>query len=92
MTAASVGGRPSGLGQDVKRTWYGDADFNGEFNSSDFVQVFQAGKYEQGWLTESGWAVGALAGWSEGDWNGDGLFDSSDFITAFQDGGTNGNA
>jgi hypothetical protein len=60
-----------------KNTWYGDADLNGEFNSSDFVQVFQVGKYE----TEQ------PAGWSEGDWNGDGVFDTSDFVTAFQDGG-----
>ena len=60
-----------------RHTWFGDADLNGDFNSNDFVQVFQAGKYE----------TGAEAGWSEGDWNGDGVFDSADFITAFQDGG-----
>ena len=63
--------------KDLKHTWFGDADLNGEFNSSDFVQVFQAGKYE----------TAEEAGWSEGDWNGDGIFDSADFITAFQDGG-----
>ena len=62
---------------DFKNTYIGDADLNGEFNSNDFVQAFQAGKYE---TTES-------AGWSEGDWNGDGLFKSDDFIIAFQDGG-----
>ena len=59
-------------------TYFGDADLDGEFNSSDFVQVFQTGKYETGRRME---------GWSEGDWNGDGLFNSADFITAFQDGG-----
>ena len=53
---------------------------DGEFNSDDFVQVFQAGKYETG-AEAGGW------GWYEGDWNGDGLFNSDDFITAFQDGG-----
>ena len=63
--------------KDLKHTWYGDADLNGEFNSNDFVRAFQTGKYE---TTES-------AGWSEGDWNGDGIFDSADFVTAFQDGG-----
>ena len=63
--------------KDLAHTWFGDADLNGEFNSADFVQVFQAGKYE----TRQG------AGWAEGDWNGDGDFDSSDFITAFADGG-----
>ena len=36
--------------KDLKHTWFGDADLNGEFNSGDFVQVFQAGKYEQGWI------------------------------------------
>jgi hypothetical protein len=58
-------------------TWFGDADVNGEFNSSDMVQVFAAGKYENG----------EDAGWSEGDWDGNGLFDSSDMVTAFVDGG-----
>ena len=63
--------------KDLAHTWYGDADLDGEFNSSDFVQVFQAGTYE---TTES-------ASWSEGDWNGDGIFTSDDFVTAFADGG-----
>ena len=31
---------------ELKNTWIGDADLNLEFNSNDFVQVFQAGKYE----------------------------------------------
>ena len=55
---------------------YGDSNRDGEFDSSDFVHVFVAGKYE----TED------EAGWSEGDWNGDRLFDSLDFIIAFQEG------
>ena len=63
--------------KELKHTWFGDANLNGEFNSSDMVQVFAAGKYE----------TGEDAGWSEGDWNGDGLFDSSDMVTAFADGG-----
>lgn len=62
---------------DLKGTWYGDADLNGEFDSSDFVTVFTAGKYESG----------EAAGWAEGDWDGDGIFGSSDFVTAFADGG-----
>ena len=61
----------------IKNTWFGDANLDGEFNSSDFVQVFQAGKYE----TEQ------MASWSEGDWNADQRFDSSDFVAAFQNGG-----
>ena len=63
--------------KDLAHTWYGDADLSGEFDSSDFVQVFTVGEYES---TEE-------AGWSEGDWNGDGVFDSDDFVIAFQDGG-----
>ena len=62
---------------ELKSTWIGDANLDGEFNSGDFIEVFQAGKYE----------TGELARWSEGDWNGDERFDSTDFIAAFQDGG-----
>ena len=62
---------------DIKSTWIGDANLDGRFDSSDFIEVFQSGKYESG----------DSADWSEGDWNGDQLFDSGDFIVAFQDGG-----
>ena len=62
---------------DLKNTWIGDANLDGEFNSSDFVQVFSAGKYE----------TNAAASWSEGDWNADARFDSGDFVMAFADGG-----
>ena len=64
--------------KELAKTWIGDANVDGEFNSADFVDVFQKGKYEQ---------PGALAVWSEGDWNGDGGFTSGDFVAAFQDGG-----
>ncbi|MCA9150685.1 MAG: pentapeptide repeat-containing protein [Planctomycetales bacterium] len=63
--------------REVRQTWFGDADLNGEFNSTDLVQVFGEGRYEQG----------SVARWSQGDWNLDGLFDSEDFVVAFQDGG-----
>ena len=63
--------------KDLKNTWIGDADVNGEFNSSDFVTVFSAGKYE----------TGSNAVWSEGDWNANGQFESGDFVAAFADGG-----
>lgn len=61
----------------LKGTWYGDSNFDGEFNSSDFVQVFTSGLYE----------TGQAANWETGDWDGDGKFDSSDFVVAFTDGG-----
>ena len=73
--------------KDLKYTYFGDANLDGEFDSDDFVQVFQAGKYERGWVDEYGNSEGETAFWSEGDWNTDGVFDSGDFVTAFVDGG-----
>ena len=61
----------------ISGTYFGDANLDGEFNSSDLVQVFVAGKYE---------AV-ETAGWSEGDWDGDFQFESGDLVFAFADGG-----
>ncbi|MEZ6116106.1 MAG: LamG-like jellyroll fold domain-containing protein [Pirellulaceae bacterium] len=58
-------------------TWIGDSNGDGEFGTSDFVQVFTIGKFE----TEQS------AVWSEGDWNLDGVFDTSDFVAAFTEGG-----
>jgi hypothetical protein len=58
---------------DLKNTWIGDANLDGEFSSSDFVLVFQGGKFNQD--------VEAL--WHEGDWNGDLRFDTADFVAAF---------
>ncbi len=62
---------------ELKPTWFGDADLNGEFDTLDFVAVFSIGRYE----------TKEPAGWGEGDWSGDGVFDSGDFVTAFIDGG-----
>ncbi|MEZ6116271.1 MAG: LamG-like jellyroll fold domain-containing protein [Pirellulaceae bacterium] len=63
--------------KDLKNSWIGDANVDGEFNSGDFVQVFTAGKFEQD----------VVANWQDGDWNGDGRFNSGDFVAAFTDGG-----
>jgi len=63
----------------IKKTWYGDANLDGEFNSGDFTQVFLAGEYED--------AIDDNSGWAEGDWDGDADFTSKDMITAFLDGG-----
>ena len=73
--------------KNLKLTWYGDANLEGEFNTGDMNEVLVAGKYEQGWLDEWGSIYGERATWSEGDWNGDGVFDRSDMVTAFVDGG-----
>ena len=61
----------------LSNSYYGDSNFDGEFNSSDFVTVFGAAKYE----------TGQPATWGEGDWNGDGEFNSADFVAAFSGAG-----
>ena len=63
----------------LRGTHVGDSNLDGEFSSSDFVAVFQAGEYEDGIAENSGWATG--------DWNGDFEFNTSDFVIAFQHGG-----
>ena len=63
--------------QNLSNTFRGDANFDGEWNSSDFVAVFKLARYE----------TGEAATFSEGDQNGDGLFNSSDFVTGFAGGG-----
>jgi hypothetical protein len=62
---------------DLKQTWMGDADLNGEFNSSDLVTVLASGTYEN--ETESAW--------SSGDFSGDGRTNSNDLVVALSDGG-----
>lgn len=62
----------------IKKTFLGDSNLDGEFNSGDFVTVFTAGEYED--------AVPENSGWSSGDWNGDMDFDSADFVSAFSEG------
>jgi hypothetical protein len=63
--------------KELKRTYFGDANLDGQFNSGDLVAVFIIGKYESGMSAE----------WQDGDWNGDGQFNSRDFVVAFTDGG-----
>ncbi len=65
--------------RDVQHTFFGDANLDGRFDSADFVQVFQAGEYEDQ-LSEN-------STWFTGDWNGDDEFDSADMVLAFQQGG-----
>ena len=63
--------------KELRKTWIGDANLDGEFNSGDLVGTFAIGKYE----------TGDAAGWADGDWDGDQLFGSADFVAAFSDGG-----
>lgn len=63
--------------EELRKTYFGDSNLDGEFSSSDFVAVFVPAKYE----------TGEAATWAEGDWNGDAKFDSGDFVEAFQGAG-----
>ena len=63
---------------DILNTTPGDSNLDGVFDSSDLVQVFQRGKYEDDQANNAGWA--------DGDWNGDGDFDTTDLVTAFSAG------
>jgi hypothetical protein len=65
--------------KDLKRTSFGDANLDGQFASSDFVNVLQAGEYED--------VIPLNSTWSTGDWNADGDFTTLDVVVAFQDGG-----
>lgn len=64
---------------DLKKTWFGDIDLDGEFNSADLVDILQAGEYEDNRVGNSDWGTG--------DWNGDSEFNTSDLVLALQDGG-----
>ncbi|MCA9197002.1 MAG: hypothetical protein KDA87_05660 [Planctomycetales bacterium] len=63
--------------EELANTYFGDANLDGEFNSSDLVAVFTAQRFE---------AI-QLANWQEGDWDGDEQFTSGDFVKAFIGGG-----
>ncbi len=64
---------------DVRKTYFGDANLDGFFDTGDLVSVLAAGKYED--------LIPLNAAWETGDWNGDGDFTSADLITALSDGG-----
>jgi hypothetical protein len=65
--------------EELAATYYGDADLDLEFNSSDLVLVFQVGQYEDDLPYNSKW--------NTGDWNADLELDSDDLTLAFQSGG-----
>lgn len=65
--------------KEKRKTWYGDVNLDGEFNSGDLTEVFRASQYED--------AVDGNSTWLTGDWNGDGDFTTGDLTLAFQDGG-----
>ncbi len=64
---------------DLARSWYGDANLDGIFDTADFLQVFAAAEYNDQMPNNSSWATG--------DWNGDYEFNTRDLVTAFQGAG-----
>ena len=72
--ASSVSGGTPGVGGSERLP--GDVNGDGVFNSSDLVQVFQAGEYED--------SIEGNSTFEEGDWTGDGEFDTADFVYVFQ--------
>jgi uncharacterized protein YjbI with pentapeptide repeats len=64
---------------EIGHTYFGDTNLDGEFNSTDLLNVFSAGEYEDD--------VAGNSGWSTGDWDADGEFTSSDLVVALADGG-----
>ncbi|MEZ6118108.1 MAG: hypothetical protein R3C28_16265 [Pirellulaceae bacterium] len=62
--------------ENAAKTYVGDANLDGEFNSTDFIQTFQANTYEKD----------VDAGWATGDWTGNRRFDSEDLVRAFMSG------
>ncbi|MCA9199835.1 MAG: spondin domain-containing protein [Planctomycetales bacterium] len=64
---------------EVMDTYVGDANLDGEFNSSDLVRVLVAAQYED--------SIPGNSTWMTGDWDGDGEFTSRDLLVAFADGG-----
>ena len=62
----------------------GDANLDGAFGTSDLIQVFQAGQYED--------QIAANSSWESGDWNGDLEFTTADVLAAFQQNGFSANA
>jgi hypothetical protein len=63
---------------DVRGTVFGDANLDGEFNSTDLVQVLQIGEYADD--------VPLNSTWSDGDFGGDREFDTDDLVLALQTG------
>ncbi len=71
QSSFAIGGSPG-----ATDTQPGDANADGVFDSSDLVQVFRAGEYEDDVVGNSTF--------EEGDWDGDGDFTTGDLVVAFR--------
>ncbi|MEZ6116333.1 MAG: hypothetical protein R3C28_07140 [Pirellulaceae bacterium] len=65
--------------EDIKNTWFGDSNLDGLFSTTDFVEVFTAGEFED--------TIPGNSTWATGDWDGNGDFGTGDFVAAFTAGG-----
>jgi hypothetical protein len=61
---------------DLLASTHGDANLDGQFNSSDLIDVLASGTYE----------TDVDSTWSTGDWDGDGRTTSGDLVTALATG------
>lgn len=66
------------LAQQLLKIRFGDANGDRRVTSSDLVQVFSRGLYND--------PMNTVATWADGDWNCDRKFDSSDLVRMFQSG------
>ncbi len=57
-------------------TYFGDANLDGEFSSTDLIDVLKAGEYED--------SIAMNSSWRDGDFSGDGEFTTDDLIVALQ--------
>jgi hypothetical protein len=64
---------------ELRKTYVGDSNLDGEFSTADLVAVFTAGQFEDTTPNNSTWGTG--------DWDGNGDFNTTDFVLAFTDGG-----
>ena len=62
----------------VGNTYFGDANWDGAFDTSDLIEVLQAGEFEDD--------IAGNSVWSTGDWDGDGDFGARDLLKALQSG------
>ncbi len=70
---------------DAFNTYLGDANLDGEFNTTDLITVFRAAQYEDNDPGDPSTVMNST--WATGDWNADAEFNTADLLVAFQGGG-----
>jgi hypothetical protein len=67
------------------KAWGGDSNWDGVFDTADFVQVFQVGDFEDNKPQLPETLLNAV--WSTGDWTGDKDFTLNDIVYGYDSGG-----